>query len=229
MKIALTARNSTALVALSFLMQETHELAHTFVGRLICGAWGRRDFNVWGLSRNCTNDEPLTLLATFAGPAYTFSVIWIGYYLLTRRSVRERSVGFALVVSSMPFSRVLTPLLGGGDEIFGLRRLGVDHLVAWGLTLVVVFGLAVFPLVRIYRLIENRRKPLWIIGLLLVPFLLVGAIVFGILQTLMLKNGILADYWIMGSPILVTMWLFVSATVFAIFGKNIVTILKHTA
>jgi len=46
MRIALTARNSVALLALSFLMQETHELAHTSVGRVLGGCWGKRDFNV---------------------------------------------------------------------------------------------------------------------------------------------------------------------------------------
>ena len=70
MRIRLTVRNVTALLALSFVMQETHELAHTSVGRLLCGCWGARDFNVWGLCRQCVTGPPLTLLATFAGPAY---------------------------------------------------------------------------------------------------------------------------------------------------------------
>src|SRR5690606_9339921 len=133
----------------------THELAHTSVGRLLCGCWGARDFNVWGLCRQCVTGPPLTLLATFAGPAYSFAMIWLGYYMLTRASARSKSIGLALVVSSMPFSRVLTPLVGGGDEIFGLTRLGVDRSVAWPLALVVVFALAVPPVVKIYRLIEN--------------------------------------------------------------------------
>jgi hypothetical protein len=180
---------------------------------------------VWGLSRDCANDAPLTLLATFAGPVYSFSVIWLGYYMLTRASARAKSIGFALVVSSMPFSRVLTPLVGGGDEIFGLTALGVSHSLAWASTLALVFGLAVPPVAKIYTLIENRRKALWIVGLMLAPFLLVGAIVFGIVQELILKNGILDDYWIMGSPIIVTAWLFVSAGVFAIFGNHTVRLL----
>lgn len=226
MRIALTIRNSTALLALSFLMQETHELAHTSVGRLICGCWGKRDFNVWQLCNDCAQEAPLTLLATFAGPVYSFAVIWLGYWMLTGTSVKAKSVGFALVVSSMPFARVLTPLLGGGDEIFALTRLGVSHSVAWAVTLVVVFALAVPPMAKIYALIENRRKPLWILGLLLVPFLAVGAVVFGLLQALVLKNGILDTDWVLGSPVIVTAWLFVSAGLFAVFGKDIVTLLE---
>ena len=88
-----------------------------------------------------------------------------------------------------------------------------------------MFALAVPPVVKIYRLIENRRKPLWIVGLLLVPFLAVGVVVFGILQAMVLKNGILDDYWILGSPIIVTLWLFVSAGVFLILRKHVATLL----
>jgi len=226
MRIALTARNSVALLALSFLMQETHELAHTSVGRLLCGCWGKRNFNVWRLCIDCASEAPLTLLATFAGPLYSFLVIWVGYYMLTRVSARARSIGLALVVSSMPFSRVLTPLFGGGDEIFGLTRLGVSHSLARAASLVLVFALAVPPVVKIYKLIENRRKPLWMGGLLLVPFFLVGAVVFGVLQGLVLRNGIMDGVWIMGSPIIVTVWLFVSAVLFAMFGKHTVTLLE---
>ncbi len=226
MRIALTVRNSIALLALSFLMQETHELAHTSVGRLLCGCWGKRDFNVWGLCSQCASDAPLTLLATFAGPVYSFAVIWLGYVMLTRASVKVKSIGLALVVSSMPFSRVLTPLFGGGDEIFGLTRLGVDHSVAWGATVVLVLLLAVPPLVKIYTLIENRRKPLWILGLIFVPFLSVGVVVFGVLQGLLLKNGVLSERWIMGSPIIVTVWLVVNTGLLVLFGRHIATLLK---
>jgi hypothetical protein len=226
MRIALTARNSAALLALSFLMQETHELAHTSVGRVLCGCWGKRDFNVWGLCRDCASEPPLTLLATGAGPFYSFSVIWLGFYLLSRVSPRAKSVGFALVVSSMPFSRVLTPLFGGGDEIFALTRLGIGHPVAWASTLVLVFALAIPPLVKIHRLIDNRHKLLWLAGLLLAPFLAVGIVVFGVLQGLVLRNGVLADAGILGSPMIVTLWLTVSAGLFAMFAAHIPTLLQ---
>jgi hypothetical protein len=227
-RIALNARNGMALAALSFLMQETHELAHTSVGRILCGCWGERDFNLWRLCDDCAREAPLTLLATFAGPVYSFSIIWLGYYLLTRVSTRAASIGFALIVGSMPFSRVLTPIFGGGDEIFALTRLGLDHPTAWALALVLVFGLAVPPVARIYGLIENRRKVLWMIGLILAPFLLVGAVVFGLLQGLVLKNGILDEEWIMGSPLIVTLWLFAAMGLFALFGRHTVTFLKAT-
>lgn len=225
MRIKLTVPNSIALAALSFFMQESHELAHTSVGRLLCGCWGRRNFNLWGLCADCVRSEPITLLATLAGPFYSFTMIWIGYYLLTKASARTKSFGLALVISSMPFSRVLTPIFGGGDEIFALTRFGMNHTLAWVLTLIVVFALAVPPMVRIYRTIENRRKVLWIIGLLLVPFLMIGAVVFALLQGFVLGNGILADDWVLGSPMIVTLWVLTCVAVVIVFGRHLGTLL----
>ena len=57
----------------------------------------RRNFNVWGLCADCAAEAPLTVLATFAGPVYSFAVIWAGYVLLTKSSTRLASVGFALM------------------------------------------------------------------------------------------------------------------------------------
>jgi len=227
MKIVLTVPNVIALAALSFFMQETHELAHTSIGRLICGCWGARNFNVWEICDDCASGPPLTVLATFAGPVYSFAVIWLGYYLLTRTTANVKSVGFALIVSSMPFSRILTPLFGGGDEVFGLRMLGMDRAAAWPLAAAIVLALAIPPVVKIYTTIQNRRKPLWLIGLLLVPFLMVGAVVFALLQEALLRNGVLSQYWIMGSPVLVSVWLFVVVGLLAIFGRYLGTLLKE--
>jgi hypothetical protein len=61
--------------------------------------------------------------------------------------------------------------------------------------------------------------------MLLVPFLMTGAVVFGVLQSLLLENGIMSDYWILGSPRLVTVWLLFSTLVFAVSGRSILTLL----
>jgi len=62
--------------------------------------------------------------------------------------------------------------------------------------------------------------------LLLVPFLLVGAVVFGLLQGVVLKNGILGDTWIMGSPMLVSVWLSVVLGVLLVFGRHLGSLLE---
>ena len=88
-----------------------------------------------------------------------------------------------------------------------------------------VFALVVPPVVRLYRLIDNRRKGAWMAGLLLVPFFLVGAVVFGLLQALLLRNGVLADDGILGSPIIVTLWLCLSGTAVLALYRELGTLL----
>ncbi len=228
MKVSLTPKNSIALLSLSFIMQETHEIAHTVVGRIICGCWGKRNFNLWGLCSGCSEVEPLSILATSAGPFYTFSIIWIGYFLLFKSSPKLKSIGFALIIASMPLSRILTPIFGSGDEIYALNKLWNNHTLAWIVGLLFVFALVIPPVVKVWNVIGNKRKILWFIGLLLVPFLMTGAIVFGILQSLLLENGVMNAYWILGSPKLVTVWLTFLIIVFTVFSKSISTLLRHS-
>lgn len=228
MKIKLTPKNTVALVFLSFFMQETHELAHTSIGRLICGCWGERNFNVWSVCKGCSSEQPLSLLATVAGPFYSFSIIWIGYYLLTKPSSKLKSAGFSLIVASMPFSRVLTPVFGSGDEVLVLNRLLNNHTLAWVISLALVFLLAIPPVVKIWHTIQNKPKGLWITSLLLVPFLLTGLVVFAILQESLLNKGVLSDYWILGSPVLVTVWLILCVIVCIVLGRSLTTILQPT-
>ncbi|MCK6542652.1 hypothetical protein L6Q79_08220 [bacterium] len=226
MKITLTPKNTTALVFLSFIMQETHELAHTVVGRMICGCWGKRNFNVWTLCKGCSDEKPWYILATYAGPAYSFTVIWLGLYLLLKSSAKVKSIGFALIVSSMPFSRVLTPIIGGGDEVYALNSYWNNHTLAWIVAVVIVLTLAIPPVVKIWTIIENRRKNLWIVGIIFGPFIATGVFVFGILQTLLLGNGILKTYWILGSPMLITLWFILCLIVCAILGNSLTTLLQ---
>lgn len=226
MKIRLTLKNSTALLFLSFVMQETHELAHTSVGRLICGCWGKRNFNLWGLCSGCSKENSLSILATFAGPVYSFTIIWIGYFLLKKSSSRMKSIGFALVVSSMPFSRILTPLFGGGDEVYAFNRLWNNHTLAWIVSVILVLSLAIPPMVKIWNTIDNKRKVLWMLLIIFVPFLATGIMTFGLFQSLLLENGVLNEYWILGSPILVTLWLSISLGMCILLSKSLTTFLQ---
>lgn len=226
MKIKLTLKNSAALLFLSFVMQETHEIAHTAIGRLICGCWGKRNFNLWTLCSGCSDENPLSILATFAGPVYSFLVIWTGYFLLRKHSPKMKSIGLALIVSSMPFSRIITPLLGGGDEVYAFNVLWKNHTLAWIVSVILVLALAIPPVAKVWSTIENRRKVVWLLGLIFVPFIATGLVVFGVFQTLLLENGVLNEYWILGSPILITVWLLICISIGVLFGKSLTTLLQ---
>ena len=229
LKLSLTPRNTIALQFLSFFMQESHELAHTGVGRLICGCWGKRNFNLWGLCKGCVDEKPLSILATWAGPLYSFSVIWIGMLLLTKPSPRQKSWGLALIVSTMPISRIISPLTGTGDEIFALRQLWDKYYLAWVVAAIAVLLLVIPPVVKVFRTIGNRRRGWWLVGLLLVPFLMTGLVVFAVLQSALLENGVLASYGILGSPILVTLWFAICVVVVVILGKSLGSLLQPVA
>lgn len=124
MKLTLTWYSLLAFVALLFFMMEAHELVHTSLGRLLCGGWGKRDFNVWSLCDACAIGRPWNLAATFAGPVFTFAMGWWGYFLLDpRNSVPRQSLGFVLVFANMPFGRLLGAFTGGNDEVYALSKL----------------------------------------------------------------------------------------------------------
>jgi hypothetical protein len=207
-------------------MQETHELAHTGVGRLICGCWGERNFNVWGVCEGCSEEQPLAILSTFAGPFYSFIVLWVGLMLLYASSSKIKSIGFALIIATIPLARIITPIFGGGDEIYGLNKFLNNHSLAWAIGLPIVLIFVLPPVVKVWKVIDNKHKLWWFIGLLFVPFIIVGAVVFGILQGLLLDNGFMSEYWILGSPKLVTTWFIISVIVFAVFSKSIQTLLQ---
>jgi hypothetical protein len=136
MKIKLTTGFIVAFIALRFVLHEAHELVHTVVGRIICGCWGQRDFNVWDICEGCIEQHPIALLATFAGPLFTFAMIWAGVYFLKEKNTnQQKSLGFALIFANNPFARIFTAAMGKGDEVSGLNKMLHNHPLSW------VFGL----------------------------------------------------------------------------------------
>ena len=144
MKLKLTAIYVLTFLALTFLMHEVHEIAHTTVGRIICGCWGQRDFNVWGVCDTC--NSPLAIVATLAGPLFTFLMIWYGTtFLKDNNSNAEKSFGFSLIFANLPFARLLTSILGGGDEVMVIRNTMDNQGLSKPLTLVLIILVITYP------------------------------------------------------------------------------------
>ena len=206
MKLRITLKYVLTFVLLVFVMHEAHEITHTTVGRIICGCWGQRDFNSWGVCEGCPEQQPLAILSTFAGPLFTFTMIWIGAYLIgPDRTHNQKAMGFSLIFANLPFARILTASMGSGDEVWGLNNLLENKPLAWTLGLLLVCLATLFPLLKAFKLIENKRKVVWFLLFLILPTILDILIVLGVMNTLLAK-GILSDYWILGSPKLVTLW-----------------------
>ena len=219
MKIKLNFKFVIAFMALTFVLGEAHEIVHTTVGRIICGCWGLRDFNNWGICETCTT--PTALWSTVAGPVFTFMVMWIGYFMITQNKSENRKVlGFSLIFASMPFARLLNAILGMGDEIMVINKIVNNHTVAWIIGLIGIFLITLFPLIKSFKLVENKSKIGWFLLFFLVPTILYILILLGIMNTLPNK-GILSDYWILGSPKIVSVWTISVVILLIISWKNI--------
>lgn len=218
LQIQLNFKTLLAFLFFFFLMHELHELAHMFTGRIICGSWGTRDFNVWRLCDDCIQQKPLAILATFAGPLFTFLMLWLGWYWVKYgKSAQYRSVGLVLIFGNMPFGRIYMAATGAGDEVWGLRSLllnpqhtnfGMIRLLG----LVLVSVICIPPLITAYRAIGNKKRVLVFIGLLILPLVL-DTIVILILLNSLLTSGLLSQVWITGAPLLITFWFVVCALI----------------
>ena len=100
MPVRVTFRYLLAFAALVLVSSELHEQAHITVGRLVCGCYGPRDFNVWTTGTPCANPS-LTVLASIAGPIFSYSLMATGVWLLARGEDARRAVGWALVFAPL--------------------------------------------------------------------------------------------------------------------------------
>ncbi len=226
MKIKITTPFVIAFLSLHFIMHELHELVHTAVGRAICGCWGQRDFNVWNLCNDCYEQNNYAVLSTFAGPVFTFSMIWLGVYFLKKQhTVQQKSFGFALLFANIPFARLFTAFMGKGDEIFGLTKLLHNHIMAWIIGLSLILLLTIYPLYNAFVTITNKNKVGYFILFLLTPMMVDFVFVFGVMNNL-LKKEVLSNYWMLGSPLLVTVFSGTMLLVFVLTGKNIYKLSK---
>ena len=214
------SRWAVAFVALLFVHNEIHEIAHTGVGRLICGAWGPRNFNSWQLA--CSK-APEIVLAPLAGLLWSYGLMWIGYRLLNpAESPAKRSAGFCLVFATMPFGRLYTVAQSGGDEMVILRGAfpAVDPTVRLAVGLSIVLLLIGPPLYRAASVLSQQRR--WIIfgGMLLLPFVLFLIVVLRIANPL-LVSGVLASEGLLGSPLFVNIWTVFWVIVLFLFWRRL--------
>jgi len=229
MTLKISGKYLLAFLALCFVMFETHEFVHVVTGRIICGCWGERNFNVWGLCDGCSEAKPLSVLATFAGPIYSYALMWLGSCWLWKSATASRqAMGFSLIFANLPLARIVTAATGSGDEIFGLRKwLGTpdraNSSLIWLLGAVLVLVLTIPPLIAAYKSLQDRNK-LWVfIGFLILPMLAGFAMIFGVLNPLM-TFGVLDQIGLWGTPVLINLWTLFVAVFFLLTGKHLTTL-----
>jgi hypothetical protein len=187
-----------AFFALNGVVSELHEQAHITTGRLVHGCYGPRDFNNW---QECAASS--VPLASMAGPVFSYIVMWLGAWLLARAATpARRALGFALVFSPLPFARVFTVLMGGGDEKIFLTAFAGDAvppgvLRACALALTLLFCAP--PVWMAWRALDNRHRGWIVAGFCVVPLLVIWVYKFKVLNGLLLQ-GVLATPVILGTP-----------------------------
>jgi len=193
-----TWRWLVATVFLILVAHEGHELIHTGVGRMICGGWGSRDFNVWALAEGCESWVP-----TLMGPLFSWSLMWTGVMLLRSADEGRRWMGLTFIFAPNPLGRLLPALFGGGDEgVIARHFLGREGPWARIAVIVVTFAIILPTLVAAWRALPERRRPHWFILLFIGGILVTGPLFFALGNGL-LARGVLAERGMMGAPMLV--------------------------
>lgn len=189
-QLSLSWRYCVALYCVVMLYSSLHELVHHFVGYAVCGAWGYKSFNFFSTACEGT---VISWNATFAGPAFSFAVMWAGWWMLARVSSTElqRQLGFALIFAQLPLQRMTGPIFKQNDEYYAAWHLfGVSETTRW-ITFAIICACCIPPLVGAWRAIGNARRAWWfLLYLTLLPYILWGP-VFGILEYLLVKRHVL--------------------------------------
>ncbi len=223
MLLRITPRYVIAFFLLLIVMMELHEIVHITLGRMLCGCWGPRDFNVWSLCEGCKETQPLWWTATLIGPVFSFLMMWIGMFWLSSPNLKKNAIGFSLIFANIPFGRITTVMMGGGDEMVVIKNFLKEdftrpQMITFGSILILAIALP--PIVQAFRVTKSKRAWLYILAFMTIPlmFLLVYTLIA--LNTL-LSRGILSYEWIMGTPLLITLHTLIAMILLVVFRKNL--------
>ena len=188
--IKITWKYCLAFYCMIMLYASLHELVHHFTGYVVCGDWGYKTFNYF--STAC-EDSPKTYIATYAGPAFTFGMMWIGMYLLSKRDASSytRQLSFALIFAQLPLQRMINPIFKMNDEFYASAWLFGSNMKVYWIVLIVVWLCCIPPLIVAFRSIQNKNRIAWFLFYLaLFPYLLWGP-VFGLLEYLLVNKHVM--------------------------------------
>lgn len=224
MRLKITPLYLIAFLCMVFLFTQLHELSHIITGRLICGCWGQQvDFNLWDLCGDCGSTNPNVWGASIAGPLFSYLMMWTGLFLMRWGNPSKIFLGFNLTLSNIPFARMVTVAMGGGDELVAFRYYFLSDLPVWEvrlITTVIVFVLALPPLYMCYRSVKNSKKFLMIAGFCILPLIIQMLYQFKLLG-LVLQSGFMATTRFMGIADLIHVHTAVVVVVLALVYRRV--------
>ncbi|MEO8770527.1 MAG: hypothetical protein ABI402_10595 [Ferruginibacter sp.] len=221
--VKLSALYIIAFISLRHIIHELHEFAHMIVGRLLCGTWGTRDFNnVHPMSDAYLENHTGSSLLGMEGPFVNYFLIWAGAFLIVcSNSSKKKSWGLTIIFASLPFARLFTAVIGGGDEYGVIKTFISNPTIARFVLIAIIISVLFYPLYVAYQTFRNTRFKVQLFsGFLILPMLLEGMVVLLFFNSL-LKVGVLNTHPFMGSPLLVYVVLLVAVIAFVFSAKNI--------
>ena len=228
MRIRITWKYILAFFALNMVMGELHEQAHINTGFLICGCYGPRDFNVWATCEQCVHPS-MAYLATLAGPLFSCFLMWVGalWFARSRNEFRQQ-IGFSLLFANLPFARIFTALMGGGDEKVVVQALtagDLSQLSSKIIALVIVVSICLPPMIIAAKHLKNKNRGWIIAGFATIP-LIYGMLYHHIFLNSLLKKGILSNVHFLGSADIILIHVILMMLLLLFFRKGL-TALKN--
>ena len=222
MQIKITFRYVMAFFALNMIMGELHEQVHINTGYFICGCYGPRNFNVWATCEQCVSQQ-WSFLATLAGPLFSCSLMWLGAWWIAKSSNnKKRILGFSLLFSNLPFARIFTALVGGGDEKVVIQAISgnEDPFISKLIAVLIVTIICLPPMIIAYRKSDVQNRFLLITGFAIIP-LIYGMLYHHIFLNWLLKKGIVSDSYILGTPSLILLHFLLMLLLLIFFRKGL--------
>lgn len=205
-------------LALTILCGTSHEFIHHFTGAVLCGGFGSKTFNSFTLVPDCGGWREIA--ANLAGPALTFGLMWWGAAMLTSSEEGKRRKGLALIFANFPINRLLFVLLHMNDEYWSAYQMFGGSDFVYVLTVLLVWLIAVPPLVLAYWSIANRPRWAWFTALFLLPFAFVLLFVGFLELYLLIQKQVLAST-IAGVPWLIVLTELVSLALYFAYREHL--------
>jgi hypothetical protein len=225
MQIKFTWPYCLGLLAFIFVFGQLHEVAHLVTALLVCGCPGKQDdFNLWTTCAACVN-SPHEYFATIAGPVFSYCMMWLGFYWLYTLNNKLWFAGFVMVLGNLPFARMLTAAMGGGDETTVLKIVLSSQFsppVIKIIGFLLVFALSFPPLAIAFIRLKNKYRFWLIAALSILPLFIMMGYEFKLLK-LVISAGFLSQTHFLGIADFIYLHTFLMGIVVISFRKSLFT------
>jgi hypothetical protein len=151
-------------------------------------------------------------------------MMWLGFIFLKTAEKRNWVYGFVLVLGNLPFARIFTAAIGGGDETTFLKVMFTEAnlIVLKVIGFAIVFLFAFPPLYIVYYRLRGKRRLLQMAALCILPLFVMMLYEFKLLGRV-LQTGFLAKAHFLGVADFIYLHTLVMLMVFITVRKNLIS------